>query len=473
MGLFERYCNQELYQLKLTTDSFPLPCSLRPALLEKYSEAAALRGSEPEMALADILGYLQKTDDFETSPWVAILTQTEAAGESATPSLEHTAILQWLGEALEIWQDEFPLEEDIAKPLGQLKPLLAARALIDTSFLQAGAHPLHQLLDTLQSRAVGWQSDLDRAGTALRQQVIDVVNNCHKQLEQPLSALTATCLQTCATLQRDQARSERMSQRMAETEQGKVRTAAAKQDAAQMINALLENHPLPDKIGELITGPWYSSAQLVLLKHGNTSDEWQSMCGTTEALLDSLQSLEEVPEERRQQLFKVVTHLPQDMRRRLISLQHDPEAVNEAISLVENAHLRILRKQSLTLTPVEPIAIEAAAQPDPNDDSICASDNWEQGHWFLIATPSEPNPQRLQLAAKIDSEQRLLFTNMAGARVADMDMQIFNSLMMDGRAQPLNSGASFSRALTAAAGILSQDSLEAYNASTPPRGRWH
>ena len=88
-----------------------------------------------------------------------------------------------------------------------------------------------------------------------------------------------------------------MVQRVIDTEAGKVRTAAAKQEAARMINALLEKYPAPEEIGEFIKGPWYTSAQLLLLKFGPDSEQWQKMSATTETLLDSLQSLEEVEED--------------------------------------------------------------------------------------------------------------------------------------------------------------------------------
>ena len=46
------------------------------------------------------------------------------------------------------------------------------------------------------------------------------------------------------------------------------------------------------------------------------------------------------------------------MRRWLLSLHHDTEAVNEAMGLVERAHLRILRRQTLELQRIEPIVAE-------------------------------------------------------------------------------------------------------------------
>ena len=82
------------------------------------------------------------------------------------------------------------------------------------------------------------------------------------------------------------------------------------------------------------------------------------MSATTETLLDSLQSLEEAQEARRQYIFEVVTQLPKEMRRWLLSLHHDTEAVNEAMGLVELAHLRILRRQPLELQRIEPIVVD-------------------------------------------------------------------------------------------------------------------
>lgn len=146
--------------LKLGAEHVPFPCSLRELVLDRYGEPVGVGAHAHPMDRADLLEYLGNIDNFSLSPWVALSGQTEAIGDPATPSREEISILRWLGKALEIWEKQSPLEGRVAAQVRRLKPLAAAFALTDPSFLQPGAHPLHQLLDSIQTRAIGWQTGL-------------------------------------------------------------------------------------------------------------------------------------------------------------------------------------------------------------------------------------------------------------------------------------------------------------------------
>lgn len=430
--------------------------------MDRYAATSALRGDAPEMQNEELFDYLKRIDNFDVSPWVAILSQTEAIGDPTAPSQQHTALLQWLGEALEIWEDEFPLEESLTLQLRQLKPLAAALVIMDPRFLRPGAHPLHQLLDAIHARGIGWQSRMDRVGAVLEQQITQAIESCQHWMTNQSTEIEDALRAFNTAVERDSARAHRMTKRVVETELGKVKTAAAKQEAARMINAALETHPVTAEIGEFITGPWYTSAQLLLLKFGTDSEQWQKMSSTTDTLLDSLQSLEEAPEERRQYIFEVVTQLPKEMRRWLLSLHHDTDAVNDTMGLVEYAHLRILRRQPVELEFLEPIKVadngnDNHSAPSSNSDSI---DQWQEGQWFSIERDGEVTI-RVQLALKVDGEEQLLFTNLAGIKVLQLSFSQFIEMLIRSKAVPLYSGNSFSRSLAKAAGIESVDLLEA------------
>jgi len=250
-----------------------------------------------------------------------------------------------------------------------------------------------------------------------------------------------------------------MIQRVVETEAGKARTAAAKQEAARMINAALEKYPAPEEIGEFVKGPWYTSAQLLLLKFGADSEHWQDMSATTETLLDSLQSLEDVQDQRRQHIFEVVTQLPKDMRRWLLSLHHDTEAVNEAMGLVEYAHLHILRGQPIDLQSIEPIVVEGEHVTDGAAEHLNALKKWSHGQWFSV--DSGTGSQRVQLVLKTEPSQQLLFTNMAGIKALQLSYSEFSQLVAQRKVVALYSGASFSLCLAQAAGVDSVEILAA------------
>lgn len=443
-------------------------------MLDRYGEQVSVGSNAHPMPLDELLDYLQNIDNFSLSPWVALVGQTEAIGDPATPSREQIAVLRWLGKAIELWEKQFPLEGRVAAQVRRLKPLAAALALTDPDFLQPGAHPLHQLLDNIHSRAIGWQARLDRVGTILEQQVTKAVEESRRWFDSPAVNLAAICAEFTAAAERDQARARRMVQRVVEAETGKVKTAAAKQEAARMINAALEKYLIPEEIGAFIKGPWYTSAQLLLLKFGAASDQWRKMSATTDTLLDSFQSMEEADEARRQHIFEVVTQLPKEMRRWLLSLHHDTEAVNEAMGLVEFAHLRILRRQPLQLEQLTPIVVEGEHVVAGEEQNPGAMKIWQEGQWFSVET-SNDGLVRMQLALKVEQSQQLLFTNLAGIKVLQLSLTEFTRLIAQDKVKALHSGASFSLCLAYAVGIDSVEILKALASalaeSAPPPER--
>jgi len=426
---------------------------------ENFAGAAGEEGHH-HMSLDELLGYLRNPGDLDLTPFADLLSQTEEMGDPALPSPEHTAILRWIGEAMHQFEQRFPLEEPLASQVRRLKPLAAAIALTDPDFMQPDVHPLHQLLDTIHERAVGWQARLGRAGVVLEKQVATAVEGALSWFGNRTVDMEAVCADFIAAAERDQARAQRMSRRVVEAELGRVKTAAAKREASGMINGLLERYAAPPEIGEFLKGPWYDSAQLLLLKFGADSEQWQKMRETTETLLDSLQSLENAPEDRRQHIFALVTQLPKEMRRWLLSLHHDTDAVNDAMALVEFAHLRILRQQPVNLEWILPLTVAAANDENYRSELVKALGPIQEGHWFGVETRKE-GMLRVKLVLKEEREQRLLFTNLAGMKVLDQSFEQFDELLEKKRVMALPTGSGFSLCLAIAAGISTTEKLNA------------
>ena len=102
----------------------------------------------------------------------------------------------------------------LAAMIRRLKPLCAALAVTDASFLVPGAHPMHRLFDALQSRAVGWQSNLNRVGNQFEEQVARAVKEARGWFEGSSTDLQGIFEQFAAEIERDEARASRMVQRV-------------------------------------------------------------------------------------------------------------------------------------------------------------------------------------------------------------------------------------------------------------------
>jgi hypothetical protein len=292
---------------------------------------------------------------------------------------------------------------------------------------------------------------------ATQRQITKAVDGALTWFDDTDTDLAAICTELAVVAERDQARAGRMTQRTVETEQGRIKTADARRQAARMINTALEKFQATEAIGEFLKGPWYASAQLVALKYGDDSEVWEEMSATTDTLLDSLQTVEEPAENRRQYIFEVVTQLPKGIRRWLLSLQHDNEAVEDAVGLIEFTHLQVLRNQALELKEIA--AIDMGSEDAAEGDHFDALDPVEVGQWWRVDL-GDGEPLRLQLALKLEREQQLLFTNQAGIKALQQSYRDFADLVARGKVTVLHCGASFSASLASAAGIDSVEQLE-------------
>ena len=466
MGVPDRPDSLEAEPLKLAAKHFPLPCSLHELIESRYAAEATAASGAVALTVGEVLDYLSNWEDLSLNPLQSVLAQAEAAGDAGRPTAAHAALLLWLGTAFTEWERTFALEAPLATELRRLKPLAARQALVDPDFLVPGRHPLHQLLDNLQQASVGWQARLARAGQACHRLVTGTVGDAlavaGPDQQQALEELNE---RTRAAMQRDESRVQRMTQRMIEAERGKIRTVKAKRQAAEMINAVLKKYPAPPAIGKFLKGAWYDSAQLVLLKFGADSDEWRQVTTTTDTLLDSVQVAADG--KGRQHLFELVTHLPRQLKHWLFSLQHDSDAVDDAIGVVEFAHLKLLRNQPMETEWIAPLPVTDTAPTAARGDIPEAV---REGQWFRLELGSG-EPLRAKLALRMNDEKQLLFANQAGIKVLQRSFGDFADMAAQGKVSLLLCGASFSRALAAAAGVRSTEDLDGTLGAEAARAR--
>lgn len=439
-------------------EDIPLTASVINGIRGKFSDGNDTATAAEALSLEELLAYLGSIEDFSLPLIEAIRVQTEAIGDPAAPAGEQFALLAWLDEAWAQWERRYSLAEPLLLELRQLRPVAGALALTDSDFHIPGRHPLHRLLDVIQDSAVGWQASLGRAGEALASAVETAVRDARTWLSEPNTDLEAICTVVTTLAERDQTRAKRMSQRAVETEAGREKSSAARSGAANMINRCLAGQTLPEAIGNFVKGDWYDSAQLVLLKFGEDSEQWQQMQETTVTLLESVQAYDPEDGERRKQLFELATQLPKNMRSWLLSLQHDGDAVAESLGLVEFVHLRLLRQQELERQIIDPIPV-AEDNPSAQDEAAVELINsLRLGQWLRIETGGKA--LRVQFALNNSGVRQLMFTNRSGVKSLVLGYAEFAELVAQQHVRHLSSGAGFSRCLAHCAGIDNEAALQ-------------
>lgn len=442
--------------MPLSSEHIPLPCSLREAVTRRFPQSGGEAGRET-LTRDQLIRLLGKLGDDATSPLISLRRQAESEGASGSLEPVHGSIVEWMTLSFDYWEDHYPLEQKLALEVRKLLPLAIALAVSDEHFFTPGAHPLHQLLDCLQQSAVGWQQRLDRAGQMLEQRVMRAVVRARDWFEDSSVDFAHITRELTAAAERDAARAQRMVQRLAEAEAASLKTEQVKRDAAGVINSGLEKYQLPAAIGEFLKGPWFDSAQLVALKFGTDSHEWRQVRRATEHLMESVQPRDDADDANRDRLANIVKRLPQELREWLLSLQHDPDAADDAIGLVEYAHLRLRHGQNLGLTRIPPVTITGsrAAVESHDQDAVELSN----GHWFLMQ--DDQGELRAQLTLQLENGQHLLFTNVVGLKALDLRRDEFLRRLRENRARPLPAEDSFSLSLANTAGVDSHEKLRA------------
>ncbi|MEP1593614.1 MAG: DUF1631 family protein [Halieaceae bacterium] len=437
----------------------PLTTSVIAGIGAKFVDNDANANAAEALSLEELLSYLRNIEDFSLPLVDAIKAQTEAIGDPAAPAGEQLALLAWLDQSWLQWEQTYALEQPLLLELRQLRPLAGALVLTDSKFPIPGQHPLHRLMDAVQDSAVGWQESLGRAGEPLAVAVRDAVAGARCWFSDPTTDLEQISNAITTLAERDQSRALRMSQRAVETESGREKSSAARSGAAHMINNCLQGQALPESIGRFVKSDWYDSAQLVLLKFGADSEEWQLMQETTKTLLESVQAYDPEDGERRKQLFELATQLPKNMRRWLLSLQHDGDAIDESLGVVEFVHLRLLRQQELERQTIEPIPV-AAEDSTTDDEAVLAAVNaLSVGQWLSIDTGE--STVRVQLALNNTVARQLMFTNRSGVKALVLGYTEFAERAAQQQVSGLISGAGFSRCLANTAGIDSEAAVQA------------
>ncbi|QFU76972.1 DUF1631 family protein [Halioglobus maricola] len=404
---------------------------------------------QPALEWDELLGYLREIEDFNKPPLDALLAQTEVVGDPSMPKPAECAVLRWIDRIFQEWEQSFPLEWELTYKLRALKPAMAIASLSEEPFFRPGQHPLHQMMDAIHDVAIGWQGDLGRAGQPVIALVDSAISDVRACLDQS-GDVRGIADRVIADAARIHARAKKMTERTVAAEQGRLRAARAKTIAADVINEQLQRYPAPAAMNSLLHGPWYESAQLTYLKFGDKSAQWRDFSDTTGQLLQAMQPTSELGDEEREQRQKLATILPAELRRLLLSIQHESDLLQQETTAFEYLLQRVAQNQPLELSYLLPIASGTTSAPAPAD---AAGAN--VGQWYEVCQDSDV--LRLQVAMLEAGE--VLLCNTSGARALSMPLAEFTTKIRSGDAQPLATGATFSRAAAAAAGVDSDEAL--------------
>ena len=327
------------------------------------------------------------------------------------------------------WQRQSGLHENF---LAALEPLARALATLPaTQWIGSDRHPLWRLLELLQCSGAGYEPELGRAGAKLLSDL--------QALLAPLAGGDWAAVLTAVEKQwqQEQARLQRLEQRLIDSEHGLLRSRRAQQQAARALNRELAGKRLPPAILTYLHDAWYRELQWCLLQFGEDSAEWHRRVALTARLVQSLQDPCGDPEQL-QHLYALVPEVGAQLRETLSA--HAPAAavLEQQLALIEKHHLALLKG---SVVPTQACTLIASDDPWADATTTVSSDLVRQaavlecGSWFLLRDGE--SERRIKLALKMDDTAQLLFVNRVGLKALQKSFEEFAYMLAIDAAVPL------------------------------------
>lgn len=366
------------------------------------------------------------TDSGEQPLLAAIQTRLEAL-ETLSP--RQAAAIQLSDQLGERFFHSPVFDPALAAVLQTCRRQIAACALDGNGWLYHLQHPLRQVFNRLAILACGWHSGLGRSADNSRQFVQSLLSSLQLDWQPALAALDEW-------LSGEQQRVQKLEQRLLASETGAMKARRCRQLAIKTLNQLGAGKKLPPAAIEFLHGAWLQSLQLALIQGGERSELCFRQRKLTETLIWSLQPIRD--DAHRQQLFRVIGQLGEELRDTLISLAHQNDARDEALAVIENLHLQLVQNQTPAYVDVP--ALDSGDLLNDSGASISRAllarvEALHCGQWFAFAPPAAQ--PRLKLLIKDDDSQQLLFVNQLGIKVLDASFEEFAYQLASGGAQPL------------------------------------
>ncbi|MCZ6503720.1 MAG: DUF1631 family protein [Gammaproteobacteria bacterium] len=328
------------------------------------------------------------------------------------------AVLHSVNDCVKMISKLMSVEQEIDQKLRFLMPELACQLLQTPDLpLKMAEYSILEVLDLLVSASVGWALDLGRSGEQLFSKVSEIVasvrtgNEDYKVVEENLQAF----------LDKEQKRTIKLEERLIASETGILRSRKSKIMTAQMINTKMNNKKLTLPIIEFLQGPWHDSIQLLALTRGFDSEEWFRAVKMTETIIWTYQPIEledeEALQKEKQRLYRIIEHIPAEIRELLVALEHKTESAEEVLEDIENEHVMVISGQELEYEDFSPVETgeEVFNQATSVSRILLRKVNQlEPGQWFIF---EENNVcVRIKLILKLEDIKQLLFTNRNGMK---------------------------------------------------------
>ncbi|NWD84749.1 DUF1631 domain-containing protein [Pseudomonas reactans] len=337
--------------------------------------------------------------------------------------------------------------------IGRLQIPMLKVAVLDKSLFSRTSHPARRLLNEIATAAMGG-TQRDHLYLRIEQVVQRLLNEfvedptIFSQLLAEFSAFTAD----------ERRRSDLLEQHTRDAEAGRVRTEAARQRVADVLNKRLLGKTLPRPVVQFLQQAWSQVLLLASLKHGEQSVQWQAGLRTMDELIWSVGLQQDT--EAGHHLLEQLPGLLKALRDGLTSAAFDPFSTREFFVRLQALHVQAPEGVDEWIEVCEPFVLSSAS-PDPvrdlpdNDPDRIKAHQLKIGGW-VVFEEEDATALRCRLTAIMAPSDTYIFTSRTGLKVLEKSAGQLALAFKSGALHTLDDGPLFERALTAVVGKLRQ-----------------
>lgn len=329
-------------------------------------------------------------------------------------------------------------------------PLLKV-AVQDKSLFSRASHPARRLLNEIASAAMGWSPSDDYLRDSLYLRIEQVVQRLLNEFVEDPAIFSQLLAEFSAFTAEERRRCELLEQHTRDAEEGRMRTDAARQRVADVLNRRLLGKTLPQAVVQFLQQAWSQVLLLASLKHGEQSVQWQAGLRTMDELIWSV-GLQKDTEAGRH-LLEQLPGLLKALRDGLTSAAFDPFSTREFFVRLQAMHVQAPDGEGLeALIEVrEPFVLDSGL-PDavdslPGDDpDLLKARQLQVGRWFEFQE-SEALTVRCKLMAIVAPANTYVFVSRMGLKVLEKSAGQLAMALKTGTLRSLDEGLLFERAL--------------------------
>ncbi|MCK1786621.1 DUF1631 domain-containing protein, partial [Pseudomonas sp. TNT11] len=331
-------------------------------------------------------------------------------------------------------------------------------AVLDKSLFSRAGHPARRLLNEIGSAVVGWSPGEDYLRDGLYLRIEQVVQRLLNDFAEDPAIFSELLSEFSAFTADERRRSALLEQHTRDAEAARLRTDAARQRVADVLNRRLLGKVLPRAVVQFVQQAWSQVLLLASLKHGEQSVQWQTELRTLDELIWSV-SLRDDTEARRH-LLAQLPGLLKALRNGLTRVAFDPFSTREFFVRLQALHVQALEGTQTLIEVREPFVFapglpDAAQDLAADDPDLLKARQLRIGVWLELEEPAQTT-LRCKLNTIMAPIDRYVFVNRTGLKVLEHSAGQLALAFKRGALRILDDAPLFERALATVTGNLSQ-----------------